>query len=80
LPEETDFTGGSIDTVKKMREVWQKTNLFGPDNVPPNQLTVKRDCTAMYTSMKFHDYRFPVSEKTPYVPVESVEGFYLQII
>jgi hypothetical protein len=29
--------------VKKIREVWRKMGLFGPDSVPPNQFTPNHD-------------------------------------
>jgi Transposase IS66 family len=32
------FVGYSSAMVKKICEVWQKIDLFGPDSVPPNQL------------------------------------------
>jgi hypothetical protein len=32
------FAVRSSATVKKIREVWRKMGLFGPDSVPPNQL------------------------------------------
>ena len=34
------FAGRSSATVKKICEVWRKMDLFGPDNVPPNQLQI----------------------------------------
>jgi hypothetical protein len=36
LPDKPDFFDRSSATVKKIRAVWRKTGLFGPDSVPLN--------------------------------------------